>query len=106
MRPGVPFLLQHPAHFIALGMGSGLSRMAPGTVGTLWAWLAFLVLQLWLDAGQMGWLIAGSTLIGWWACTVTAQHLRVAILAQSSGTRWWPSGWCCGWRCQWGCGAS
>ena len=78
VRPGVPFLLQHPAHFIALGMGSGLSRMAPGTVGTLWAWLAFLVLQLWLDAGQMGWLIAGSTLVGWWACTVTAQHLRVA----------------------------
>ncbi len=29
------FLIAHPAHFIALGAGSGLSRIAPGTVGTL-----------------------------------------------------------------------
>ena len=46
LRPSVGFLLQHPAHFIALGMGSGLSPVAPGTVGTLWGWLAFVVLQL------------------------------------------------------------
>ena len=77
-RPNVEFLLRHPAHFMALGMGSGLSRIAPGTVGTLWAWLAFLVLQRWLDATQMGWLIAGSAVVGWWACTVTARHMRVA----------------------------
>ena len=78
LRPNVRFLLQHPAHFIALGMGSGLSPVAPGTVGTLWGWLAFLVLQLRLDAAQIGWLIAGSALMGWWACTVTARHLRSA----------------------------
>lgn len=78
VRPSVRFLLQHPAHFIALGMGSGLSPIAPGTVGTLWGWLAFLVLQLWLNPTQIGWLIAGSTLVGWWACTVTARHLRVS----------------------------
>ncbi|MFY8055500.1 MAG: phosphatidylglycerophosphatase A, partial [Limnohabitans sp.] len=35
------FLISHPAHLIALGFGSGLSRMAPGTVGTLWAWASF-----------------------------------------------------------------
>jgi phosphatidylglycerophosphatase A len=38
LRPTLKFLLAHPAHFIALGAGSGLSRAAPGTVGTLWAW--------------------------------------------------------------------
>ena len=72
------FLLSHPAHFIALGAGSGLSRIAPGTAGTLWAWAVFLLLQIWLTPLQMGVLIAASTLVGWWACTVTAQHMGVA----------------------------
>ena len=76
--PTARFLLAHPAHFIALGLGSGLSRIAPGTAGTLWAWLSFLVLQRWLTSPQMGWLIAASMLVGWWACTVTAQNMRVA----------------------------
>ena len=57
-HPSVKFMLQHPAHMIALGFGSGLPRIAPGTVGTLWAWLAYLVLQLYLDKTQIGWLIA------------------------------------------------
>lgn len=72
------FLLSHPAHFIALGAGSGLSRLAPGTAGTLWAWAVFVLLQIWLTPLQMGVLIAASTLVGWWACTVTAQHMGVA----------------------------
>jgi phosphatidylglycerophosphatase A len=72
------FLLSHPAHFIALGAGAGLSRLAPGTAGTLWAWAVFLLLQIWLTPLQMGVLIAASTLVGWWACTVTAQHMGVA----------------------------
>ena len=72
------FLLSHPAHFIALGAGSGLSRLAPGTAGTLWAWAVFLLLQIWLTPLQMGVLIAASTLVGWWACTLTAQHMGVA----------------------------
>jgi phosphatidylglycerophosphatase A len=72
------FLLAHPAHFIALGGGAGLSRLAPGTAGTLWAWAVFLLLQPWLTAFEMGVLIAASTLVGWWACTVTARHMGVA----------------------------
>ena len=71
------FLLSHPAHFIALGAGSGLSRLAPGTAGTLWAWVVFSLLQMWLSPLQMGGVIAASTLVGWWACTVTAQHMGV-----------------------------
>ena len=45
-RPTVGILLSRPAHFIALGAGSGLSPIAPGTIGTLWAWLSFVVLQM------------------------------------------------------------
>ena len=76
-RPTVRFMLAHPAHLIALGFGSGLSPKAPGTVGTLWAWLTWLVLSLWLNPLQLGVLIAAGTLVGWWACTVTADHLGV-----------------------------
>jgi phosphatidylglycerophosphatase A len=47
-------------------------------VGTLWAWAAFLVLDGWLNAAQWGVVIAASLVVGWWACTRTAQHLRVA----------------------------
>ncbi len=72
------FLLDHPAHLIALGFGAGLSRFAPGTVGTLWAWAAFLIIQHWLTPLEMGVLIAVSLLVGWWACTVCARHMGVA----------------------------
>ncbi len=78
VRPTSKFLLNHPAHLIALGFGAGLSPVAPGTAGTLWAWLSFLVLQRWLAPSDIGWLIAAASLVGWWACTVTAKNMRVA----------------------------
>jgi len=77
-RPTARFMLAHPAHFIALGGGSGLSPVAPGTVGTLWAWAAFLVLQHWLSPAVIGWVIVAGVPIGWWACTVTARDMGVA----------------------------
>lgn len=74
---GIGFLFLHPAHLIALGGGSGLAPKAPGTFGTLWGWAFYvLFLQDWFTTpAQMGAAIAFSTLLGWWACTVTAQHL-------------------------------
>lgn len=76
-RPTAGFMLSHPAHLIALGLGSGLSPKAPGTVGTLWAWLAFVALQPWMNETRWGLLIAASLLLGWWACTVTARNMGV-----------------------------
>ena len=77
-RVSAAFMRRHPARWIALGFGSGLSPLAPGTVGTLWAWVAFLMLDRWLQPGQWLLLIGASLLGGWWACTRTAQHLGVA----------------------------
>ena len=77
-KPNWRFLLAHPAHAIALGFGSGLSPMAPGTVGTLWAWVAFLVLQPHMSDLRWALLIGVGTLVGVWACTVTARNLAVA----------------------------
>ena len=77
-RATARFMLGHPARWVALGFGSGLSPLAPGTVGTLWAWVAFLVGSGWLSTAQWGWVIAASLPLGWWACTRCAQHLAVA----------------------------
>ncbi len=76
-RPGVRFMLAHPARWLALGFGAGLSPLAPGTVGTLWAWLSFLLLDRWLTAPGWALAIAASLLLGQWACTHTAQQLAV-----------------------------
>jgi len=77
-RASAGFLLAHPAHWFALGFGSGLAPRAPGTVGTLWAWVSFLVLDHWLSATGWAVVIALALAGGWWACTRTAQHLGSA----------------------------
>ena len=77
-KPGWRFLWSHPAHMLALGFGSGLSPLAPGTVGTLWAWGAFVVLQPHLSDRAWALLLAAGALVGWWACTVAARHLALA----------------------------
>jgi len=71
------FMWSHPAHVLAMGFGSGLSPKAPGTVGTLWAWAAYGLMNLFLTTSDIGLLIALSLPVGWWACTVTAQHMQV-----------------------------
>jgi phosphatidylglycerophosphatase A len=45
MRPSPRLLLSHPAHFISLGFGAGLSPWAPGTVGTLLAWALYPLIR-------------------------------------------------------------
>jgi phosphatidylglycerophosphatase A len=76
-RPSVQFMLSHPAHFIALGFGSGLSRIAPGTAGTLWAWLAFVAINPYMNDTAWAITIALGLPLGWWACTVTARNMVV-----------------------------
>ena len=77
-KPTLRFLLSHPAHAIALGFGSGLSPVAPGTAGTLWAWLAYALLTPLMSPTQWGIAIGAGALVGWWACTLTARHLAIA----------------------------
>ena len=77
-RADWPFMRGHPARWIALGFGSGLSPWAPGTAGTLWAWGVFVLLAPWLSGPWWLGLLAISATGGWWACTRTAQHLGIA----------------------------
>jgi phosphatidylglycerophosphatase A len=76
-KPTMRFMLAHPAHCIALGFGSGLSGVAPGTFGTLWGWLSFAVFAPTMTDWQLGVVIALSLPLGWWASTVTARNMGV-----------------------------
>jgi phosphatidylglycerophosphatase A len=78
IRPTAKFMLSHPAHFIALGLGSGLASYAPGTVGSLWGWVSWLVIQNYFSLPAQAAFIVVGLLLGWWACTVTAQHMGVS----------------------------
>jgi phosphatidylglycerophosphatase A len=77
MRPTFGFMSAHPAHWIALGFGSGLSPKAPGTVGTLWAWVSWWAFHDHFTSSELGAIILVSSLIGWWACKVTAENLEI-----------------------------
>jgi phosphatidylglycerophosphatase A len=78
VRPTWRFLFAHPAHLLALGFGCGLSPVAPGTVGSAWAWLVFAL--VYPHAGDVFWAAAlpALALVGWWASTVAARHLATA----------------------------
>lgn len=75
MKPTAAYVWRHPARWVALGFGCGLSPLAPGTVGTLWAWVAWLLLAPWMSEVEAGLLIVAAALLGWWACTRTAREL-------------------------------
>jgi len=78
IRASAAFMFKHPAHAIALGFGSGLSPKAPGTVGSLWGWVSWLLIQHSLSLPMQAALIGSAILLGWWACTVTARNLGVS----------------------------
>jgi phosphatidylglycerophosphatase A len=71
-------MITHPAHWIALGFGAGLSPEAPGTVGALWAWVSWWAFQSYFNAPELGLIILISSLIGWWACKVTAHNMGIS----------------------------
>lgn len=78
VKPTWAFVLKHPAHFLGLGLGSGLFPVAPGTAGTLMGWALFAGLERYLTAPAVAAVIAVSVPVGWWACTVSARHLNTA----------------------------
>lgn len=77
-RPTVDFLFGHPAHFIALGFGTGLAPVAPGTFGTLLAIPLFAMLELWLPPLSLLGVAVMLFGIGIWACERTGRDLGFA----------------------------
>jgi len=99
------FVFAHPARIIALGFGTGLVPVAPGTAGTLLAFPIFVLLDAWLDPLPLFGVIVGLFAIGVWACGRTGRDLGVAdhsamnwdevvamllvLLVAPSGPVWW-----------------
>ena len=73
--PDARFLLSHPAHFIALGFGSGLAPRAPGTFGTLVALVLFLLLEQVIAPWYVAVLAIPLFFVGIWASAVTGRDL-------------------------------
>ena len=76
-RPDFRFMRGKASHWIALGFGAGLAPLAPGTVGTLWAWAAFLWLDPWLGDTQWALALVLGTAIGVVACRRTGEALGI-----------------------------
>lgn len=76
--PPLSFLFRHPAHLIACGFGSGLSRFAPGTIGTLFAWLTYPFLRgLLPDDTSFAVFLLLAFVLGVSACQITGRALGV-----------------------------
>jgi phosphatidylglycerophosphatase A len=75
--PSLRFFFDHPAHVIALGFGSGLTTFAPGTAGTLFAWLVFSLLGGYFGDLEMLLFLAFAYGIGIWAIDRTGRALGV-----------------------------
>jgi phosphatidylglycerophosphatase A len=85
LRPSFALLTSHPAHFIALGFGTGLAPVAPGTIGTLLAFPIYAVLERWLAPAGILALLPVLFALGVWACGRTGRALDSA---DHSGMNW------------------
>ena len=77
-RPTAQFTFSHPAHFIALGFGAGLSPVAPGTAGTAVAVVIGVLAAQVVHPLIVAFAAIPLFFIGVWACDVTGRDLGVA----------------------------
>lgn len=75
--PNWRFLFEHPAHFLACGLGSGLSPVAPGTAGTLFAWLSYPWLRGRFSEAELLLFLLVAFVVGIYACEKTGRDLGV-----------------------------
>lgn len=76
-QPTLKFLIEQPAHFLALGFGSGLAPKAPGTFGTIVGLPLFWLIASYALNLQLG-IIALLFIIGIYLCDVAGKHLGVS----------------------------
>ncbi|MCA8242643.1 phosphatidylglycerophosphatase A [Burkholderia sp. AU32262] len=72
------FMLSHPAHIVSPGFGSGLAPIMPGTFGSLFGWLTFVVLNRYLTVPEWWALIAVGFAAGTWITGFTAKQAGVS----------------------------
>jgi phosphatidylglycerophosphatase A len=76
-QPPAKVVLTNPVHFLAFGLGSGLSPVAPGTTGTMaaiplaWLMAEYLSLPLYLAVTLV------AMVVGFWICGRSSEMLGV-----------------------------
>ncbi|MDX1335391.1 MAG: phosphatidylglycerophosphatase A [Gammaproteobacteria bacterium] len=76
-QPPAKVVLTNPVHFLAFGLGSGLSPVAPGTTGTMaaiplaWLMAEYLTLPLYLAVTLV------AMVVGFWICGRSSEMLGV-----------------------------
>ncbi|HEX5126401.1 MAG TPA: phosphatidylglycerophosphatase A [Rhodocyclaceae bacterium] len=76
-RPTFKFLFSDPAHLLSLGFGSGLSRVAPGTVGSLLAWGIYVLSRGYFSDLGFAVFLMVSIVAGVWIVARTGRALGV-----------------------------
>ena len=76
-KPDIKFLLAHPAHFFALGFGSGFAPKASGTFGTLIGFPLFWLIFNYSFSSQLM-MIAVLFMFGIYVCDKTGNDLGVS----------------------------
>lgn len=77
VTPSLKLLLSHPAHFFALGFGSGLARKAPGTFGTVIGLPLFWLISTYPLSLQLA-VIAVLFTVGIYFCDKTGKALGIS----------------------------
>ena len=75
VTPNLTWMSKAASRTLAFGFGSGLSPIAPGTTGTLWAWAAFLIAEYFLSSEAFFWIIGSSLVLGCWICGNVSEEL-------------------------------
>ena len=85
IRPSLQWVCAKPWRFLAFGMGSGVIYPGPGTWGTVWGWLVWLVLLQHLPLWGVVLFLPLSFIVGVWLCQRTGDELGVP---DHSGMNW------------------
>lgn len=77
IRPTLSWIYAKPWRAIAFGMGSGVLYPGPGTWGTAWGWLVWLVALQFVPWINMPLVLGFTFMLGVWACQRTGDDLKV-----------------------------
>lgn len=78
LLPNFRWMQERPWRICAFGFGAGLSKIAPGTVGTLWAWAATLIYHMFYPSFEVHEsliLLISGLIMGVWACGLCCEEL-------------------------------
>lgn len=73
--PNARWMFGDPARFIAMGFGSGLGKPAPGTWGTLFGWLSWVVWLQPLSTAMQALALLTALVVGVLACQRAGRQL-------------------------------